>query len=57
MRPQDYKKFKDLHENGELLDPSLPGGAIAGLALKADPSLSGKFVNWNDKEAAQYALE
>ncbi|EJD42127.1 short-chain dehydrogenase [Auricularia subglabra TFB-10046 SS5] len=32
----------------DLLEPELPGRAIANLALRAPTSLSGKYLNWND---------
>ncbi|KAJ1963147.1 hypothetical protein GGI12_002223 [Dipsacomyces acuminosporus] len=37
------------------IPPSVPGAIIAGLALKADHSLSGKYVAYNDPEIAAYA--
>jgi len=29
--------------------PSQPGRALASLALRAEKSMSGEFVNWNDE--------
>ncbi|KAI8928210.1 hypothetical protein BC831DRAFT_449560 [Entophlyctis helioformis] len=43
-----HTKFVHMKEAGQLLDPMLPGTAIANLALRAPADLSGQFINWDD---------
>lgn len=50
MTPEGHERFLDLYETGELLDPAVPGSAIAALALHAPASMSGAFVSWDDDE-------
>ncbi len=50
MGAAGHDRFVRLHEDGELLDPALPGAAIAALALHAPKSLSGGFVPWDAPE-------
>lgn len=57
MNASDYKKFSSLHETGALLPPTAPGGAIAGLAISADHSLSGQFISWDDAQVAKHRLD
>lgn len=57
MNASDYKKFSSLHEAGALLPPTAPGGAIAGLAISADHSLSGQFISWDDAQVAKHRLD
>ncbi|KWU45682.1 NAD(P)-binding protein [Rhodotorula sp. JG-1b] len=57
MSASDHARFMGLHERGELLPPHEPGGVLAGLALKAPPSMSGTFVNWNDEEPKALQLK
>lgn len=54
MGPEGHDRFLALHDEGKLLDPAVPGSAIAALALHAPPSMSGAFVSWDD--AAVIAL-
>ena len=50
MGAEGHDRFIRLHEKGELLDPSVPGAAIAALALHAPTSMSGDFVQWDAPE-------
>lgn len=50
----DAAKFKELHEEGQLLKPEQPGHVIAKLALEAPKELSGKFLSWNSPELAAF---
>ncbi|KUJ09839.1 NAD(P)-binding protein [Mollisia scopiformis] len=54
MDAKDAEKFGSLHTEGKLLKPEQPGNVMARLALNADKELSGKFVNWNEKELEAY---
>ncbi|KAJ3071340.1 hypothetical protein HDU98_005471 [Podochytrium sp. JEL0797] len=49
MGVDTHTKFTGLHERGELLGPEVPGGILAGLAVKAGKELSGQFLSWNDE--------
>ncbi|KAL8291727.1 hypothetical protein RQP46_001985 [Phenoliferia psychrophenolica] len=57
MKAEDHKKFSGLHESGNLIPPHKPGGILAGLALAAEPTLSGSFVDWNDVAMDKYKRE
>jgi NAD(P)-dependent dehydrogenase (short-subunit alcohol dehydrogenase family) len=48
MGKAGHDRFVRLHADGELLDPAVPGAAIAALALHAPASMSGEFVSWDD---------
>lgn len=49
MTPEALKRFTDLKEKGELLDPSVPGQVYAKLAIEGIPSdLNGEYVRYND---------
>lgn len=50
MTEAGHDQFLSLHEEGRLLDPAVPGSAIAALALHAPPSMSGAFVSWDDPD-------
>eukprot|EP00842_Homolaphlyctis_polyrhiza_P002246 jgi/Hompol1/3021/HPOL_006331-RA len=52
-----YSMFVGFKEKGMLLDPAVPGSAIAELALTAPHSLSGEFINWDFKPAPPAAAE
>jgi hypothetical protein len=55
MSAENYKKFSDLKEIGGLLDPAVPGGVVANLALRGGPKeLNGKYVRYNDKPLESY---
>lgn len=49
MPESEHDKFVQLHEQGKLLAPELPGRAVACLALHARHEWSGQFMPWNDK--------
>lgn len=39
-----YARFSDAHKEGKLVKPEAPAQVMAELALRADRSLSGKFI-------------
>ena len=51
MDPEQLKKFTQMYADRQLVDPHDVGAVIAQLALTADKSLSGQFVNWVDVKA------
>jgi NAD(P)-dependent dehydrogenase (short-subunit alcohol dehydrogenase family) len=53
MAESEHARFIAYHKQSELLDPEVPGRAIAVLALHAPREWSGAFVNWNDPEVEQ----
>lgn len=55
MTPEGHERFLDLHDTGQLLDPAVPGSAIAALVLHAPASMSGSFVSWDDDEVLDLA--
>ncbi|CZR63815.1 related to human corticosteroid 11-beta-dehydrogenase [Phialocephala subalpina] len=54
MDAHDAEKFGALHTEGKLLKPEQPGNVMARLALRANKELSGRFLNWNEKDLAEY---
>ncbi|KAF2429155.1 short chain dehydrogenase/reductase [Tothia fuscella] len=54
MDPKDAEKFAMLKSSGKLLRPDQPGNVMAKLAIGVGRELSGKFLNWNDKELAAF---
>jgi NAD(P)-dependent dehydrogenase (short-subunit alcohol dehydrogenase family) len=48
MTPERSAYFQDLKDSAQLLDPMVPAGKIAWLALQAPPSLSGAFLDYDD---------
>jgi NAD(P)-dependent dehydrogenase (short-subunit alcohol dehydrogenase family) len=48
MTPEKCAYFLQLKESGQLLDPAVPAGKIAWLALQAPPALSGQFIDYDD---------
>ncbi|KAF2191024.1 NAD(P)-binding protein [Zopfia rhizophila CBS 207.26] len=50
MDKKDAEKFASLKMAGRLLKPEQPGHVIAKLAIEAPKQLSGRFLNWNDKD-------
>ena len=52
MTPEKACYFQRLKTDGKLLDPSVPGRAIAWLALSAPPALSGAFIDYDDPQIA-----
>ncbi|SCV02377.1 LANO_0F17414g1_1 [Lachancea nothofagi CBS 11611] len=56
MTPEALKRFTDLHEKGELLDPEVPAAVYANLALKGiSPDINGKYLRYNDAQLAEYS--
>jgi len=51
---ESNERFQELHRTGKLLRPEQPGYVIAKLALRADKSLSGQFLNWNSEDLTDY---
>lgn len=54
MSEKDAAKFASLKKDGDLLRPEQPGHVIAQLAVEAEKSLSGKFLNWNHESLARF---
>ncbi len=52
---ETYRRFVAYHEDGALLDPSIPGQVIAALALAAPHEWSGEQLNWNDPKVLALA--
>jgi NAD(P)-dependent dehydrogenase (short-subunit alcohol dehydrogenase family) len=52
MPPEDHTFFMDLHSDGELLPPELPGRSLARVALYAPHAWSGEFISWDDERIA-----
>jgi NAD(P)-dependent dehydrogenase (short-subunit alcohol dehydrogenase family) len=48
MSPEEYRRFVMAFEEGRLLQPEVPGEALACLALYASPEWSGEFISWDD---------
>lgn len=48
MTPAKTAHFRQLKEEHKLLDPAIPAGKIAWLALDAPPALSGMFLDYDD---------
>lgn len=57
MDPEEHVKFTTAHEKGQLLDPKLPGGVIAGLALDGPKDLSGEYLEWSDERLSSFKLQ
>ena len=48
MAPETSAAFRELKATGRLLDPAVPAGKIAWLALQAPSDLSGAFLDYDD---------
>jgi NAD(P)-dependent dehydrogenase (short-subunit alcohol dehydrogenase family) len=48
MNPEKCAAFQELKATGQLLDPAVPAGKIAWLALHAPSALSGAFLDFDD---------
>jgi NAD(P)-dependent dehydrogenase (short-subunit alcohol dehydrogenase family) len=48
MAPSKTTHFQQLKEQGQLLDPAIPAGKLAWLALNAPPELNGVFLDYDD---------
>lgn len=52
--PQDeHQKFVKQKQDGKLIDPALPGQAVAALALYAPKDWSGQTLDWNDPQVQE----
>ncbi|KAJ4388491.1 hypothetical protein N0V85_007496 [Neurospora sp. IMI 360204] len=54
MSDKEYADFVSVFEEGKLNKPEWPAQVIAKLSLDAKPDLSGKYVEWNGPEVAEY---
>lgn len=52
--PYNSQRFVDIHEQKKLVPPAYSGHVLAALAVKADKSLSGQFVNYSDESMSAY---
>ncbi len=53
MPESAYQRFVRLRDEGELLPPEAPGGAIAVLALFAPRDWDGEFVAWDEERVQE----
>jgi hypothetical protein len=49
MPEAEYTRFVQLHVEGDLLPPEVPGCSLAALTFHAPHEWSGAFVVWNDE--------
>lgn len=54
MNEDEYKKFHDMHTEGQMVAADEPGHVMAALALTAQRQLSGEFLSWDSDELAPY---
>lgn len=55
MKEDAHKTFLELHEQGKLLKPEVPGGVCALLALNGIPEeVSGQYLEYCDSKLANY---
>lgn len=54
MSDKDYQRFVDIHAQKKLVPPAYSGHVLAALAVKAEKSLSGQFVNYSDEALSAY---
>ncbi|KAI5953537.1 hypothetical protein KGF54_002909 [Candida jiufengensis] len=55
MSEESIKKFKDLHKNGQLVEPEECGAVYANLVLKGwSNELNGEFLRFNDSKLKEY---
>ncbi|KAL7748863.1 hypothetical protein RI367_005776 [Sorochytrium milnesiophthora] len=52
MEDESHKWFVEMHKSGKLVDPNKSGHVVAQLALHADKSMSGNFIDWEDQSLA-----
>lgn len=57
MPPNAHARFIRYYQQGKLLPPQVPGGALAILALYAPPEWSGQFLAWDDQRIQQLRLQ
>lgn len=53
MPESAYQRFMHLHEDGKLLPPEAPGGAIAVLALFAPREWDGELIAWDEERVQE----
>lgn len=55
MTPEALKRFTDLREKNELLEPEIPATIYANLALHGIPAtINGKYLRYNDELLKEY---
>lgn len=55
MTKEALQRFVDLHENDQLLPPSVPAKIYAGLASRGIPAeLNGSYLRYNDEKLAGF---
>lgn len=57
MRSDDYQRFLGLHRQGQLLPPSVPGRALACLALYTPHGWSGEYLSWDEERVQNLVAE
>lgn len=57
MPPEQAAFYRDLHRQGRLEPPEIPGRSIVWLALAAPRPWSGRFLNYDDPEILQPAVD
>lgn len=57
MPAASHQKFRQYHEQGELLPPEVPGRALATLALVAPLEWSGDFVAWDEERVQSLIVQ
>lgn len=57
MKAEAAQRFTDLHKDGKLLPPQVPGHVYARLALDGwSDELNGKYLRYNDEKLSSYQL-
>ncbi|ODV94814.1 hypothetical protein PACTADRAFT_59367 [Pachysolen tannophilus NRRL Y-2460] len=55
MKPEELKRFTDLKQNSELLDPIVPATIYANLSLRGfSKELNGQYMRYNDQRLTSY---
>ncbi|KAK6357870.1 hypothetical protein TWF730_007227 [Orbilia blumenaviensis] len=54
MKPEEHAKFVNLKKSGGIVKPEDVGAVLGNLGMRAEKSLSGKFLTWNDDALAAY---
>ncbi len=57
MPPEQHARFLRFHQQGELLPPEVPGGALAILSLYAPAEWSGQLMPWDDPRIQHLRLQ
>ncbi|MFO7683844.1 MAG: SDR family NAD(P)-dependent oxidoreductase [Chloroflexota bacterium] len=53
MPAEVYERFRRFKEEGELLPPAVPGGALAVLSLYAPREWDGEFLSWDEERVQE----